>query len=173
MKERKKLKDTKFGQFLNKAKDVIGDKGGDLVDIGVAFATGGPGAAIAQTFNVLKGDNSPEAKQLVRELEREQMNFEREMYELEIKDRDSARTREIEIAKAGGKDVLMLSAGFTALALLIGMTAAVIFTDQTDNPLFHQLMGIIEGVALTIFAYYFGTSKGSKDKQTQLDKLTK
>lgn len=104
---------------------------------------------------------SPEDKALLMQ---EANNFEKEMYELEIKDRDSARNREIEIAKAGGNDHLMYVSGYVALIGFLIMIYAVIWLPQSvaHNALFHQLMGIIEGVALTVFGYYFGASKNRK-----------
>lgn len=167
-----KFKNSKFGQFLSKAKDVIVDNGGDIIDIGLAAATGNPAAVISETMDLFRKDDSPKAKALLGELERERQNFELEMYQLEIKDRDSARTREIEVAKTGKADVMMYATGGTGLATFILMVLAAIYMpEQQENKLFVHLMGIIEGVALTIFAYYFGTSKGSKDKQATLDKL--
>lgn len=94
-----------------------------------------------------------------------------ELYKLEIEDRNSAREREIEIAKTGRTDWLMYAAGITGLGTFILMVCAVIFMpDVTKNSLFHQLMGIIEGVALTVFAYYFGTSKSSQEKTKILER---
>lgn len=167
-----KFKNSKFGQFLSKAKDVIVDNGGDIVDIGYTLATQGPAAAIKKTIDTIGKDTSPMGKELLTELRREEQAFIKEMYELEIKDRDSARTREIEVAKTGKADVMMYATGGTGLATFILMVLAVIYMpEQQENKLFVHLMGIVEGVTLTIFAYYFGTSKGSKDKQATLDKL--
>jgi hypothetical protein len=51
------------------------------------------------------------------------------------------------------------------------MVYAVIWVPSVwKNPLFHQLMGIIEGVALTLFTFYFGSSKGSADKTKLMGK---
>ena len=35
----------------------------------------------------------------------------KEMYELEVKDRDSARSREVEVKKTGSKDIMMMLTG--------------------------------------------------------------
>jgi hypothetical protein len=51
--------------------------------------------------------------------------------------------------------------GIGSFALIV---ASAIFMDLPENPLLHQIVGLVEGVALTIFAFYYGTSKGSKDK---------
>ncbi|MGB1300391.1 MAG: hypothetical protein ACPG5O_04135 [Pseudoalteromonas tetraodonis] len=112
---------------------------------------------------------NPEATALMEEFETRKMDFLKEMYALEIQDRESARNRQVELAKTGTKDNLMPLAGYTALGTFVLMVIAVTFNRYFglglgENPLFHQLMGIIEGVALTVFAFYFGTSKSSQDK---------
>jgi len=91
------------------------------------------------------------------------------MYALEVQDRESARNREVELAKTGKSDHLMYSAGYTALLTFIAMVYAVIWKPAgvEHSPIFHQLMGIIEGVALTVFGYYFGTSKRAEEKKVQ------
>jgi hypothetical protein len=154
---KKPFKDTKVGSFLNNALPGIADVLPDKGILGIAK-------------NIIdKSTVSPEEK---AEMLAEIQAFEKEMYELEIKDRDSARNREIEIIKAGGNDHLMYVSGYVALIAFMVMIFAVIFLPESvsHNSLFHQLMGIIEGVALTVFGYYFGTSKGSHDKNTLIKK---
>lgn len=82
------------------------------------------------------------------------------MYEAEVKDRDSARNREIELAKAGKKDPMMLITGLVGLfAFLFVVYATVYVPSVLDNDLYVHLMGMIEGVVISnIFAYYYGTS---------------
>jgi hypothetical protein len=154
MSKRKPFSETKVGQFLK-------EKAPDLLDkIGDYFP---PVEILA---DLVKG------KSLTPE---QQAEFDKLLFDyakLEVEDRQSARTREIEIAKAGGNDHLMYVAGYVALAAFLTMIAAVIFLPEAveHNSLFHQLMGIIEGVALTVFSYYFGTSKSSRDKDKLIGK---
>jgi hypothetical protein len=151
-KERKKLKDTALGKFLSeKVPGVL-----DVVDD--YFPP-------AKILTALVGKNLPPEDQI--EFDKLLRDHEREMYALEIEDRDSARNREIEMAKTGKQDHLMYSAGYTALGTFIIMVYAVIWKPDgmEHSPLFHQLMGIIEGVALTVFGYYFGTSKRAEEKR--------
>jgi hypothetical protein len=157
----KKLKDTKFGQFLaQKLPDAIELVGDILPDKG--------GLGLIKNI-INRGDLTDDAKKEVLE---QFHAFELEMYQLQIEDLSSARAREVDIAKTGRTDWLMYAAGVTALGTFILMVIAVIFIKEvTHNPLFHQLMGIIEGVALTVFAYYFGTSKSSSEKNDIIKKL--
>jgi hypothetical protein len=151
MKEKKKFKDTKLGQFLKeKVPGVL-----DVVDD--YFPP-------AKILTALIGKGLPPEDQIA--FDKLLQEHEKEMYALEIQDRDSARNREIELAKTGRNDHMMYVSGYTALVSFCVMIYAVIWKSESvsHNPLFHQLMGIIEGVSLTIFAYYFGSSKSSADK---------
>lgn len=86
-KEKKKFSETKFGQFLKKAGDVIAKSGGDILEIGATAVTQGPAAAIGKTVQVLrKGSDSgdSEATELLVELERNRQSFLVEMESLEV-----------------------------------------------------------------------------------------
>ena len=149
---------TKLGQFLSKVKNV----GLDVAPIIAKVSTGNVTGAIKDTLDLLSGSDNTE---LLDEFVIQKKNIELDYYRVMTADIADARNREIEIAKIGGTDWLMYAAGITALSTFILMVIAVIFIKETqDNRLFHQLMGIVEGVALTVFSYYFGSSKGSKDK---------
>ena len=89
----------------------------------------------------------------------------KEMYELEVKDRDSARQREIGIKQAGGQDWMMFLTGIIGLASFVFLIYAVVYVEGvTDNDLFVHLLGMVEGVVIgNIFAYYYGTS--SQDRK--------
>jgi len=84
----------------------------------------------------------------------------KEMYELEVKDRESARNREVEVKKAGGKDTMMMLTGIVGLASFLFIIYAVVYEEGVlHNELFVHLMGMVEGVVISnIFAYYYGTS---------------
>ena len=81
-------------------------------------------------------------------------------YKLEVEDRDSARKREIEIAKTNRKDYMMQLTGIVGLLSFAFIIYAVVYVPSvTDNDLFVHLMGMVEGVVISnIFAYYYGTS---------------
>lgn len=121
--------------------------------------------ALNRLSDVIDKDNpdalSPEALGMARELKA----LDLEELSMRLEDVANARNREIEIAKSGKSDAMMYVAGSVALGTFLLMVISIIFVKGTAaNPMVHQLMGIIEGVALTIFQYYFGSSKGSSDK---------
>ncbi len=151
MSTRKKIKDTKLGKWLAKklpkALDIVGDI---LPDSG----------ALGIIKNIIDNDPSISPEQ--------QAEFNaliKEMYELEVKDRDSARQREIGIKQTGGQDWMMFLTGIIGLASFVFLIYAVVYVEGvTDNDLFVHLMGMVEGVVISnIFAYYYGTS--SQDRK--------
>lgn len=155
---------SKFKEFIKKASGVAPE----LLNVAGKVLTGNIGGAIGEVGNILKGKAETDAKaqELYLEFQLERMNFEKELYELEVKDRDSARNREIEVSKSGKVDILMYATGFTGLFSFVMVIYAVIWIPSVlDNELFIHLMGMVEGVAISnLFSYYFGTSKSSADK---------
>lgn len=149
----KKLRDTKIGSFLaEKAPNVLNVVGDLLPEQG--------------TLGIVKNiidSTVPDAKER-KALKEEMSKLELEYYKTEVADRDSARKRQIEMAKAGANDWMMYVVGLVGIGSFALIVASAIFMDLPENPLLHQIVGLVEGVALTIFAFYYGTSKGSKDK---------
>lgn len=98
-----------------------------------------------------------------------------EQYKAEAEDRDSARKREVEIAKSGRYDLMMILSGLVGLGAfgfaIYAITYRKILPENRD--LFNHLIGMVEGVALTIFAYYFGTSRSSREKDKTLSEVVK
>lgn len=170
--EKKPIKETKFGQFLSKAGEQLKDKGPDLLQIGMQAASGNIIGAIASTKEMLLNHQDRDLSDpLLIELHQRQQEFEIELYRIEVEDRNSARNREIEVAKTGRQDWMMTVTGLVGLASFMIMIFAVIFIEDVQrNDLFIHLIGMIEGVVIgNIFAYYYGTSKSSKDKQEALN----
>lgn len=141
---KKPFKDTTVGKFLlKKIPGIVGDV---LPDKGV----------LGIVKNLIDTDDSMSAE--------EKANLKKELYELEVADRDSARKREVEVKKAGGQDIMMLVTGLVGLSSFVFTIYAVVYVPSvTDNDLFVHLMGMIEGVVVSnLFAYYYGTSTDKK-----------
>jgi len=141
---KKPFKDTTVGKFLlKKIPGIVGDV---LPDKGV----------LGIVKNLIDTDDSMSAD--------EKANLKKELYELEVADRDSARKREVEVKKAGGQDIMMLITGLVGLSSFVFTIYAVVYVPSvTDNDLFVHLMGMIEGVVVSnLFAYYYGTSTDKK-----------
>jgi len=151
-KEERKKKWGKVKEWLKtnapKALDVVGDI---LPDNG----------ALGVIKNILDKDPDVSPEQ--------QAQFDamiKEMYELEVRDRESARAREVEVKKAGKQDWMMFITGVVGLASFVFTIYAVVYVDNVrENDLFIHLMGMIEGVVIgNIFAYYYGTSSQDRKK---------
>ena len=144
--EKKKFKDTKLGGLLSKIAPKILNVAGDfLPDAGV----------LSMVSKMIDADPniSPEDKKMLQ-------NHQKELYKIEVADRDSARNREIEVSKTGKKDFMMTLTGVVGLMSFAFIIYAVVYVPTvTDNDLFVHLMGMVEGVVISnIFAYYYGTS---------------
>ena len=143
---RKKFKDTKVGKFLSEKAPKILQAVGDILPEKGALG-------IVKNLINLSDDLSPEDKQMLSE---EILKLE----ELEIKDRDSARNREIEIAKIHKYDFLFYLTGIIGLAAFCFMIYAIVYlTIPAENKeVWIHLIGITEGIVISIFGYYFGSS---------------
>lgn len=89
-----------------------------------------------------------------------------ELYRLEVADRDSARKREAAIVASGGRDWMMTLTGIVGLAAFAFLVYTVVTTKvpDTNKEIFIHMIGIVEGVALSIFGYYFGSAVKKDDK---------
>ena len=142
----KKFKDTKVGQFLKEKAPKILDKVGDfLPDSGVL--------GIVKNLVDTSPDISPEDKQYIYQ------HIE-ELTEIELKDRESARNREIEVAKTGKSDLLFNFTGLVGLVVFVFIVYAIVYLEipKENKEIFIHLIGIAEGIVLSIFGYYFGSA---------------
>jgi hypothetical protein len=115
--------------------------------------------------------SNPENLQKLKEMELE-------FYKVDAADRNSARTREVEMAKA---DVHFITKNITSL-LAIGILAGslvvallvffVDFPDSQENILIFVL-GSLFSIATQVVSYYFGSSQGSKDKTKEIEGMMK
>ena len=140
----KPFKETKVGKLLGQAKSLLPEKG----VLGVL-------KNLIDTDEELTPEEKAEAhKALI------------EAYEAEVADRDSARSREVEIAKSGKSDWLFNITGLVGLGSFGVIIWAILALDipETNKELFYHLIGIVEGVSLSIFGYYFGTSMKDNNK---------
>ena len=140
---KKPFKETKVGKLLGKVSGLLPESG-----------------VLGVLKEVIDNDDqlTPEEKQ---EAHKELI----EAYKVEVADRDSARNREVEVAKAGKNDWLFNITGLVGLGAFGVIIWAILALDipETNKELFYHLIGIVEGVSLSIFGYYFGTSM--KDNQ--------
>lgn len=98
--------------------------------------------------------------------------------ELHNADRDSARKREMEVVKSDAhfitKNITSLLAIGTVSGAMI-MTALVFFVDFPDSQenIIIFVLGFLSSAATQVLSYYFGSSAGSKDKDSKIKELMK
>lgn len=96
-----------------------------------------------------------------------------EVYQKEM---DSARNREIQIATSD-KAPLLNKIVTPILALTVVALTFILFymlmfkTVGNEKDIIIYVLGVLSAVCTQIISFYFGSSKGSEDKQKQLDKL--
>lgn len=143
MPTKKKFKDTAVGKFiLDKVPDFVS---GVLPDKGV----------LGIVKNLIDSDPEISAEQ------KAQLHNElKEMYELEVADRDSARKREVEIAKTGRFDFMFNLSGIIGLGSFAFIIYAIVYLNIPENnkEVWIHTIGIIEGIVLSIFGYFFGSA---------------
>jgi hypothetical protein len=140
---KKKFKDTKVGQFI--LKKIPGFVGDILPQKGV----------LGVVKNLI--DNEPElTSQDKIQLHNELI----ELYELEVADRDSARKREVEKAKSGGFDLMFNLTGVVGLGAFAFIIYAIVYLQipESNKEVWIHLIGISEGIVLSIFGYFFGSA---------------
>lgn len=95
------------------------------------------------------------------------MNDTTRQTELENQDRASARGREAEFVKATGHiDYLMWFLAISAIGIF-GVLVYTLLNNEVpvkNEMLIIHTLGIIEGIIVSLFSYYFGSSAGSRIK---------
>ena len=156
-KTKKDFKDTAFGKFINKAKDFAPE----LLNVAGKIATGNVVGAVSEVGNILKKEStkSAEAKVLLNEFEMFKMEFEKECFELEVKDRKSARklyTTDSLIQKIFAI-VFLVGYGFLCWYML-----QILQGESNDSELFKTMVTMIfTGTSTklsTIVDFFFGGS---------------
>jgi hypothetical protein len=145
MENKKPFKETGLGKFLLGAGSTIIDVVGDaLPDKGLL----GVVKNLIDKDPDLNEDQKTEAHDRLVEL-----------YRLEVADRDSARKREVNFRKYG-IDWMFNLTGIVGLAAFAFLVYTVVTTEvpQSNKEIFIHLIGIVEGVALSIFGYYYGSA---------------
>lgn len=135
---KKPFKETKVGKLLGK--------------VGVLLPENGVLGVLKQ---VIDTDDSltPEEKEEARKALIE-------AYKAEVEDRDSARKREVEIAKTGKFDLMYNLTGIVGLSAFSFIVYAIVYLEipAENKEVWIHLIGICEGIVLSIFGYFFGTS---------------
>jgi len=97
----------------------------------------------------------------------------------EVADLDSARKREMAVATSENAPYLnKIVTPVLALGVLVAtfiLFGLVMFADgvieSTRKDIIIYVLGVLSAISTQIISYYFGSSKGSNDKNTAIDKI--
>ena len=143
---KKKFKETKLGIWLKEKSPKILEVAGDLLpDAGLLGAIG----KLIEKDLVLTPEEKTEAYNQMKEL-----------YQLEVADRDSARKREVGIAETGRFDFMFNLTGLIGLAAFAFIIYAIVYLSipEGNKEVWIHTIGIIEGITLSIFGYFYGSA---------------
>lgn len=142
-KPRKKFNETNVGKFI--LKKIPSFIGGILPNDGI----------LGVVKNLIDGepDLTPEQR---NELHDELI----ELYKIEVSDRESARNRETDIAKTGRFDLMFNLTGIIGLGSFAFIIYAIVYLTipEANKEVWIHLIGICEGIVLSIFGYFFGSA---------------
>jgi hypothetical protein len=156
MSDKKKFKDTAVGRFISQNAPKILDVVDDYLP------------PVKILTELLKGESLPPEKQI--EFEKLLLDYEKDFFTLEIQDKQNARAREVEMARAGKKDWFMQAVGIFVLICFAFMcyVSVYLIIPAENREQFLDLRSTIRDAVIAIIFYYFGSSKGSADKTKML-----
>ncbi|MEY2868478.1 MAG: hypothetical protein RIR01_933 [Bacteroidota bacterium] len=149
--------------------------------------SGGAGSVIDSVSNVVdKFVQTKEEKEAANLELQKVLNSHLEVMEQEVtkqlevyqKEMDSARNREIQIATAD-KAPLLNKIITPILALAVVTLTFILFyilmfrEVGNEKDIIIYVLGVLSAVCTQVISYYFGSSQGSAQKQTQIDKMIK
>jgi hypothetical protein len=141
------------GPLAGLAVDLLGPK------LGITDATKDKITAALQTGQ-LTGDQIVAIKQAELEAKAKEEELGVKFAEMEFKDLDSARQREMAV-----KDNTNKILAYTIVGAFIAMIGATLLgLAKVDSALTGTLVGYLSAKAEQVCAYYFGSTKGSADK---------
>lgn len=140
-----KLKDSKFGEWLRGKNPHAIELFGELLpDKGLLGVLGKVIDSIAET---------PEEKEQAHQ-------HLKELYDSEVADRDSARKREVGVASLRRFDFMFNATGIIGLAAFAFIIYAIVYLEipEENKEVWIHLIGICEGIVLSIFGYFYGSA---------------
>ena len=167
-----------LGQGLNLVANAVMAKGKDWVEnkLGVELKPDMTGEDYAK----LQIAQMQHEEELLK-LKLEDNKLDLQELEMRLKDTDSARSREVEIATSEKAPLInkivtpVLALGVTAITFVL--FGFLMFDSSPVEPsrkdVLVYVLGALTAISTQVISYYFGSSVGSKDKSAQLDKVLK
>ena len=112
-----------------------------------------------------------EKDEFLLQVEQNRDTFNKGLLDIEAADRKNARSRQIEMAKAGASDFMHSVVGIVGMVAFLSVIYLGIFVEIADKATFNLILGNVMGISATIFAFYFGSSKSSSEKQKNITEM--
>lgn len=139
---------------------------------GIAKAVEGVGNVVDKFITT--SDEKIAAKLAIeQELNKHKEAMQKQADEVEVaylKDRDSARSRETEFVKATGHaDYFQYFVGGVIMLNFVAVTVYLLKYElpEKNSHVIVNLVGILEGAVIAVISFYFGSSRGSREKNTK------
>ena len=167
-----------LGQGLNLVANAVMAKGKDWVEnkLGVELKPD----MTSEDYSKLQIATMQHEEELLK-LKLEDNKLDLQELDLRLKDTDSARKRETEIATSEKAPLInkivtpVLALGVTAITFVL--FGILMFDRSPVEPsrkdILVYVLGALTAISTQVISYYFGSSVGSKDKSAQLDKVLK
>jgi hypothetical protein len=169
---------TLLGKGLNLVANAVAAKGKDWVEnkLGVELKPD----MTSEDYAKLQIAQMQHEEELLK-LKLEDNKLDLQELDLRLKDTDSARKRETEIATSEKAPLInkivtpVLALGVTAITFVL--FGFLMFDSSPVEPsrkdVLVYVLGALTAISTQVISYYFGSSVGSKDKSAQLDKVLK
>jgi hypothetical protein len=167
-----------LGKGLNLVANAVAAKGKDWVEkkLGVELKPD----MTSEDYAKLKIAEMEHEEELLK-LQLEDNKLDLQELDLRLKDTDSARKRETDIATSD-KAPIINKIVTPVLALFITALTFILFgflmfdnspVESSRKDILVYVLGALTAISTQVISYYFGSSIGSKDKSAQLDKVLK
>lgn len=159
--------------FPSLATKIAGKNAGNVakqvVDAALSTASMGPNASVAEVIDKLRSD-----KQAQQELQIQLATLDAEEHERVLLDRQGARDYQLAAGVDGRKRANWMLGGVT-----LGLVVCIYLVAKPEGTVGPAALGLITTIAGALlkmfsdaFAFEFGSSRGSKDKSEEINKIT-
>jgi len=123
----------------------------------------------------LQQDYDIKCKQIIADMQSEQLIHDEELYKADVQDRDSARKANSGNQENNKRDFMP---PIIAVLVVIGFYAAIaaimiVNSNEADRDILYMMLGVLGTAFISIINYYFGSSAGSRDKTISLANMTR